>query len=114
MSLKIWTWVNNSPVKLKLAPCQRLRWHSYELTDEGFRAEQRTWEVDRLGSCVMQTTDVRQRDCDGLYDDGEELFAWPADLKAGYADDDYPGVIYPRWQRGIGTHRDHTAESMGY
>ena len=113
-SMRLWTWINGSPVKLTLAPDQVLQWRSFAYTDEGFYAEQRTWQNSGHGDCISYVRETRQRDCDGLYEDGEELICDADTVNAGYADEDFPGVIYPSWERDDCFHRDHTAESMNY
>lgn len=59
---RFWVYLN-SPTRIKINAGQRLNWHKWEKTDEGFSSEAHTWEFD--GEVVTEEATFDGRDCDG-------------------------------------------------
>ena len=111
-NVRFWTFLNGSPVRLKMTPGQSLEWGNSYRTDEGWASEFERWEYDGFEVTCESETDGC--DCDGRLSRHYETVALVSDLAAGSADMDDPLVVFPVWQRVSSGQRDYSAEAMGY
>lgn len=123
-TVRFWTIHHGSPVRLALQDGQEIR-HGYRApTDEGFHAEHSTYR--REAGRVTLEWRSEGRDCDGRVSaEGECSFAeGEAQAKRitngeyiegiGGGEEYYPGLLFPQWEQGESSQRDHTAEAAGY
>jgi hypothetical protein len=107
---KFWTYVNE-PTKIKLREGQSLTHVSGGPTDEGYSYEVRTWTFD--GEFVVVEGAVKAQDCDGRLDTFIKARCHVSKLRGGYVDRE-ASIVYPVWQAVESSHRDYSAEAMGY
>lgn len=120
---RFWVHINGSWTKLTLAPREELNWRSHRETDEGYRYEEYTWAYED-GEVTVERYE-KERDCDGLHENGESGWCpvgellhqplWDYD-EVGAGDEKRPTyVLVPAWRWDTPAyHRDHTAEQAGY
>ena len=108
-TIRFWTFVNGSPVKISVKPNKFCSWYKYERTEEGFSTTSISWEWRE--NAVEQNTAIRARDCDGPVT-FEDRYLLTADrVKAGNL---YEGIRYPEWKKMCECQQDLYAERAGY
>jgi len=109
--IRFLTHINDSVVKITLAPGQTLRHFQGGPTDEGWTSSAESWTYDGAG--VTRETLDRGRDCDGLHEHGGTSYAPTAFLTAR-CDEWTDGHRMPEWSHVDAYQRDHAAEAANY
>lgn len=119
---RFWVHINGSWTKLTLAPREELNWRQYRDTDEGYRYEEYTWAYSD-GEVTVERYE-KERDCDGLHENGESGWCPVGELGTFSVIHENPGgnwdwlrefYLVPTWRWDTPAyHRDHTAEQAGY
>lgn len=77
---RFWEFINGDWVKLTLSPEKPLSWGYYSRTDEGYHAENHTWEM--IDGGVLRTSETSGRDCDGRHGTDQRDFCSLENLRA--------------------------------
>ena len=109
--IRFLTHINDSVVKITLAPGQTLRHFQSGPTDEGWTSTAESWNYDGAG--VTRERWTGGRDCDGLHEHGGTSYA-PAQMLTARCDQWTDGHRMPEWSRIDAYQRDHTAEASNY
>jgi hypothetical protein len=110
---RFWTYVNGSPVRIKLNAGDQLSHSEYWNTDEGWSTESKTWSYD--GATVTSVWATDGVDCDGRLRRFGKSVCHRSQLSAGYVAEELPaGQAYPDWQLVKSGQRDYSAEAMNY
>ena len=112
MNVRFWAWINNSPVKITLAPGQVIEHTSGGPTDEGWSWECQTFEFIYGIGKVERTVCRSGADCDGPHSSEHHQVADMQDLAANWIDEDQ--LAYPKWELQSSSQRDYYAEAMNY
>ena len=111
-SIRFWEFVNNSWVKITLAPGQILHHATGGPTDEGYSFEHVVY--DYSGAITREIT-CEALDCDGRLDRFYEQTLERIELTAaGPSMMDHPAGPRAIWADGKSSQRDYPAESAGY
>lgn len=108
-TIRFWTFLNGSPVKISVKPNRFFSWHKYERTEEGFSSSSISWEWRE--NAVEQNTVTRCRDCDGPARFENTYLLTYDRVKAGNF---YEGIQYPEWTKILERQEDYFAEMAGY
>jgi hypothetical protein len=115
-TLRLWSFVNGSWVKLSLRPGRCLTWRACCATDEGYHSEYEVWE--HVGNGVQWDYGTDSRDCDGPHSTQCARFAMANELalEEPWAKEDRAArIMLPKWRKiGRDTQRDVFAEAAGY
>jgi hypothetical protein len=110
---RFWTYINGSPVRIKLNTGDALSHSACWNTDEGWSAEANTWSFDGDTVTLIWTTDGV--DCDGRLRRFGKVVCHRRQLSAGYISEELPaGQAFPEWQSIEERQRDYSAEAMNY
>jgi hypothetical protein len=115
-TIKLWQWVNDGPVKIKVKPNQTLTHYKWQRTDEGWSSELTTWQ--HAGNGVVRCRVTDGKDCDGRLTQSSSQKTTPS-MFAKVPDHEgfkYEGrlIHYPRWAELTSSQRDEFAEHMNY
>lgn len=99
---RFWEWINGGWVKLTLSPEKPLSWGYCIRTDEGYHAENHTWEM--IDGGVLRTSETSERDCDGRHGTDQQEFCSLENLRTVPT---YVGY----WQRDV-TYLDEKGEPL--
>jgi hypothetical protein len=119
----IWFWefLNDSFVKLKLAPGQSREHYCGSRDEEGCSSQWNRWTFDAEGGQIVNEFVQEGRDCDGrsrragtLVCPLNQLFSLKADAWKQTHMECAPFPARPRWQTVDLRQRDHSAEMAGY
>jgi hypothetical protein len=100
----------DNPVKLTLAPGQRVDWASPRIgNDEGW--SQWGWSIEHRGHYVHRYAWNDGRDCDGRYGSTEEAVCPLSELRS-FDGHHHQGL--PNWNHGKCRIRDDSAAAAGY
>lgn len=109
--IRFLTRINDGVVKITLAPGQTLHHFQGRPTDEGWTSTAIRWTFDGAG--VTRETLHRERDCDGLHENGCTFFA-TAQMLTARCDHLTDGHRMPEWSKIDAHQRDHTAEAANF
>ena len=112
-NIRFWEIVNDSWVKITLAPGQTLCHTAGGLTDEGYSIEHVVYDYD--SDAITRAITCEARDCDGRLDRFFEQTLERIELVA--ADPsmmDRPAGPRAVWADGESSQRDYPAEAAGY
>lgn len=113
---RFWVYRHGSWVKVTLRPGQSLDTCEWGPTDEGYFQSYATWVYE--DGIVKFHYYRKERDCDGLFENGGCLVCALDELQAkeNYSKDEHAGkvIMVPEWIDEDSWQRDHSAEAMGY
>lgn len=110
-TIKFWTTIHGSPVRLCIPNGCSGEWYHSERTDEGYRTEWRNWYAQ--DGIIVGQTEVRERDCDGVFTRYDEYGFLRGEAATGYYDDEH-GITFPEWKLLTANQRDLSAEAANY
>jgi hypothetical protein len=108
ITIRFYTWINQSPVRLALRDGQSITHYKCEETEEGYHDDLVTWW--REGDTIFCQHDSSGRDCDGRVSSSRLCVSSGDDLDANIQEE----ASYPHWTRVNASQRDYAAEAAGY
>jgi hypothetical protein len=115
-TVRLWVWINDSPVKLTLHNMEPVRFGKSGPTDEGYHSERTTLEYDGEEGKIYRYYHEDGSDCDGRLERESESETTPALKYSGndYTDETGQLIRFPHWTTTTSGQRDYTAEAAGY
>ena len=121
MNARFWIYIKGTYVKLTLKLGQKLRWNTWEQTEEGFSAASEAWEYDTKHNRVVRDYESSGRDCDGHHGfsqtevcDVDDLNSRLNDYIPFDCDDMFLPRYVPKWERVDCEVYDQFAQAAGY
>jgi hypothetical protein len=112
MAIKIWTYWNDSPVKLAIDE-REIRLETGGAHEEGWSRESETFW--REGDFIYRDCESEGRDCDGRSSSRTLLRCHVSQIAMrGVPLDDARGLRFPEWEPVTRSQRDYNAEAAGY
>jgi len=115
---RFWSYINGAFVKITLKPDQKMTWHMWEPTDEGFTAEIVTWENDTYLNAVVRDVQTNGSDCDGqhgYYQTDVCSINKLSSRSVSFDDDEtFRPKFVPEWQKQSSEVYDQFAQAAGY